>query len=530
MAPARRSRVTSHTRAKTRPTVRAPLDEAALGAQPRQLPRAPATRPRWLRAILEQMPSGVLIAESPSGTIVFWNEQATKTWPNFLPVPDGLDGLSRCQLIHPDGRPYAPEEWPLARVVQTGVSEASEQVEFVSDNGTRTVIDVRCTPVRDDKGQISAVIAILQDVTDRKRTEQALEASRARYENLYQDAPDMFASVTVDTECIVQCNQTLVSTTGYAREELLGRPVRDLHHPTSWPALAKALERVRHAGRARAELQLTCKSGEVIDVSLSMAAIRDERGALYYRSTWRNITDRKRAEVVLQQQRAQLERSRTELQALAGRLLTAQEDERRLISRELHDDINQRLALLTLDMEALYQRLPPSRRATAERLRGLRDRVVQLSDDVHRLAYQLHTSILDDLGLPAALQSYVTDYTRREGIPIELTQGQPLDPIPPDAASCLYRVTQEALRNVAKHAHAKQVTLRLESSAGGIKIVIADDGVGFDAGDTQHRRSGLGVVGMQERVRLVGGRFKLASRPGGGTVVEVWVPLPEADA
>ena len=341
----------------------------------------------------------------------------------------------------------------------------------------------------------------------------------------------MFASVTVDTECIVQCNQTLVSTSGYTREELLGRPVRDLHHPTSWAALAQALERVRHAGRVRdAELQLTCKGGEAIDVSLSVAAIRDERGALYYRSTWRDISDRKQAEGVLRQQQAELERSRAELQTLAGRLLTAQEDERRRISRELHDDVNQRLALLTLDMEALYQQLPRSRPATVGRLRGLRDRVVELSDDVHRLAYQLHTSILDDLGLPAALQSYVADYTRREGIHVELIQQQPTDPIPPDVASCLYRVAQEALRNVARHAHTTRAKVSLEPSAGGIMITIADAGLGFDARDTQNRRSGLGVVGMQERVRLVGGRFSLTSHPDGGTVVDAWVPLPKAEA
>ena len=500
------------------------------GAQPQRLPRAPAPL-RWLTAVLEQMPSGVLVAEAPSGRIVFWNDRAAKTWPNFLPIPDGLDGLRRCQLIHTDGRPYAPEEWPLTRALLTGTSVASEEVECVHDDGTRTIVDVRCTPVRDDRGQMSAAVAILQNLTDRRHAEHALQATRARYENLYQDAPDMFASVSVDTECLVQCNQTLVSTTGYARNELLGRRVRDLHHPTCWPALAKALEQVRQAGRTRdAELQLICKGGEAIDVSLSVVAIRDERGALYYRSTWRDITERKEAEVVLRQQQAELKRSHLELQALAGRLLTAQEDERRLISRELHDDINQRLALLTVDIEALLQQLPQSQQATVGRLRGLRDRVVQLSDDVHHLAYQLHTSILDDLGLPAALQSCVADYTRREGIQVDMTQAPHLDLIPHDVASCLYRVAQEALRNVARHAQVKQATLSLHPSAGGITIAIADDGVGFDTRDQQNHRSGLGVAGMQERVRLVGGRFTLASRPGDGTLVEAWVPLPEAKA
>ena len=276
--------------------------------------------------------------------------------------------------------------------------------------------------------------------------------------------------------------------------------------------------------------QKQTKKGRTIDVQVAWAYKRDAQGRVTgFTSVITDVTERKHAQAALRDNQAELERSRLELQALAGRLLTAQEDERRRISRELHDDINQRLALLTLEMEVLHQQLPRSRRATAERLGTLRDRVVELSDDVHRLAYQLHASILDDLGLPAALRSDVADFTRREGITVELQQPHVTEPIPPDVASCLYRVAQEALRNVAKHARAAHVTVSLESVTAGIKLAIADSGVGFDALCSQRHRSGLGVVGMQERVRLVNGRFSLTSHPGQGTRVEVWAPLPEKE-
>ena len=273
--------------------------------------------------------------------------------------------------------------------------------------------------------------------------------------------------------------------------------------------------------------QKKTKTGRVLDVQVAWAYKRDAQGRVTgFTSVITDITEHKHAQAALRDNQAALEDSRLELQALAGRLLTAQEDERRLISRELHDDINQRLALLTLEIEVLHQKSP---RSTAERLGTIRDRVVELSDDVHRLAYQLHSSILDDLGLPAALRSDVADFTRREGIKVELQQPHLTEPIPPDVASCLYRVAQEALRNVAKHAHAAHVTVSVEMVAGGIKLAVADSGVGFDTLRLQRHRSGLGVVGMQERVRLVSGRFSLTSHPGQGTRVEVWVPLPEKE-
>ncbi len=257
---------------------------------------------------------------------------------------------------------------------------------------------------------------------------------------------------------------------------------------------------------------------------LTIAAIRDEQDHLYCRVTWRDVTERKRTQAALKNYQTELERSHRELHVLAGRLFGAQEEERRRISRELHDDLNQRLALLTLDIEALSQKVPRSRRATSERLRTGRDRVVELSDDVHGLAYQLHPSILDDLGLAAALRSHIADVTRREGIAIELSEDGLTRPIPADVASCLYRVAQEALRNVVKHAQPASVTVHLDSSSDGVTMAIDDSGVGFNPRGTPRR--GLGLVGMEERVRLVGGQFSLTSRPGEGTRVTVWVPQP----
>lgn len=359
----------------------------------------------------------------------------------------------------------------------------------------------------------------------RLRSLRALEAARARYENLYQDAPDMFASVTVDTERVVQCNATLLRATGYRRHQVIGRPVQDLHDAGCAADLAQALEAARANGRARdVELRLLRQDGRLLDVSLSMALIRDEQQNYYYRSIWRDVTDRKRVEDALRRKQAELEHSQAELQALAGRLLTAQDDERRRISRELHDDVNQRLAMLTLDVESLQARVPRSPRAVAERLGAIRDRLVELSDDVHGLAYGLHPSVLDHLGLKAALRSHVADIERHELLRIDLRIGELNQPVPPDIAACLYHVAQAALRNVVKHAHARRVTVQVQPADGGIRLSVADDGAGFAV--AARSLEGLGIVGMQERVRLVGGRLTLTSQVGEGSRVTAWVPLP----
>ena len=459
--------------------------------------------------------------ESATGSIVECNQTLATAIGSSK---EKLLGRPVVSLYHADCIEHVKQV--CASLERTGeVREVELQLE--RKDGRTIDVSVNVSAVRDRTGRVVGSRSILRDITKRKQAEAALRASRERYENLYADAPDMFASVEVATERIVQCNRTLTRAAGYARDALLGRPVRELHHPTCWRDFARAIEDLRATGRVRdIELQLQRKDGGAIEVSLSAAAVRDEQDNLYYRCTWRDITERRRAQVAIQRKQRELERSQQELEALAARLLTVQEDERRRISRELHDDVNQRLALLTFEIETLERDLPRSRPATVARLRELRERVVTLSDDVHSLAYQFHPAILDDLGLTAALESLTDDFTRREGIEIDVAQSV-REKIAPEVAYCFYRVAQEALRNVARHARAERVTLRLEQGDDGISLVISDTGVGFELEVSDKRRRGLGVVGMQERVRLVNGRFSVTSRVGEGTRVQAWVPLPK---
>jgi signal transduction histidine kinase/ABC-type uncharacterized transport system substrate-binding protein len=216
--------------------------------------------------------------------------------------------------------------------------------------------------------------------------------------------------------------------------------------------------------------------------------------------------------------------SRNETRQLAGRILTAQEDERKRIARELHDDISQRLAAGAIEAGKAEQELtaPPTRAALA----GLKEHLIALSDDVHRLSRQLHPAILDDLGLKDALRAECDRVTERGRLSVNFRCGQLPAGVPRDVALCVYRIAQEGLRNAVKHAQADRVDLTLNADLEFLDLEVRDSGRGFDLG-TGRRSGGVGLASMEERVRLVGGELSISSRPGQGTCIQVRVPWPE---
>ncbi|MEK6764242.1 MAG: PAS domain S-box protein [Nitrospirota bacterium] len=223
---------------------------------------------------------------------------------------------------------------------------------------------------------------------------------------------------------------------------------------------------------------------------------------------------------------ASLEQSRQALQKLAFQLLRVQEEERRRISRDLHDDINQRLALLAMDIEAVGRQLNFSTDHVGRAVREIQERVVELSDVVRHLAYQLHPSILDDLGLPIALQRLVEDFTARSHIRGSFEHKNIPAAVPQEIATCLYRITQESLNNVVRHAEASQVDVELTGAQSELVVTITDNGVGFDSKQLRNGSHGLGLLGMKERVALVHGNLHVVSAVGKGTRVQVVVLVP----
>jgi signal transduction histidine kinase len=222
---------------------------------------------------------------------------------------------------------------------------------------------------------------------------------------------------------------------------------------------------------------------------------------------------------------AALERARQA--AEAGRLLQAQENESRRIARELHDDLGQGLALLTVKMDLLRQSPPEETGELEARMQELLAQIRHLSSSVHDLSHQLHPSKLEQLGLVAAIGGLCRELTHSHGLKIEFTHDE-LPAVSPDTAVCLYRIAQEGLQNAIKHSGARQAEVVLRWAADVISLWIVDHGRGFDPRQVQGK-SGLGLVSMRERVRYLGGEIAIDSQPSGGTRLHVRVPRKDTE-
>jgi signal transduction histidine kinase len=237
------------------------------------------------------------------------------------------------------------------------------------------------------------------------------------------------------------------------------------------------------------------------------------------------VAERKQTEAALRQSRLVLRKQREELQALTEKLLVAQDEERRRIARDLHDDFSQRLAALVLDIAALERQPPILPELIPPALAPVRERLERLSDDLHNLAYHLHPSLLQHAGLEAALEDHIRKVTDRTGLQIVLKVKDIPGAIPLDWSTCLFRVFQESLQNVVKHANATKVMVKLSGSSRGVGLSVADNGKGFDASDKSAHQKGLGLISMQERLRLLNGFLRVHSRPADGTKVCAWIPF-----
>ena len=215
------------------------------------------------------------------------------------------------------------------------------------------------------------------------------------------------------------------------------------------------------------------------------------------------------------------------LRDLSGRLITAQEEERSRVARELHDDLNQRMALLSVELEQLSQRLPASQSNLRLSINNVWQRAQEISSEIHRVAYQLHPSKLDHLGLVAAVKSHCLELAALHEIKIAFKEKGCAGFISKDVTLCLFRIVQESFRNVIKHSGAREASVVLIGTPDAIHLSVSDNGRGFDV-DSLESKSGLGLISMRERLRLVSGAISIRSTSR-GTSIEVSVPLAGSD-
>jgi PAS domain S-box-containing protein len=454
--------------------------------------------------------AGLWVLDYETG--IFWATAKTRAIFGFTPDDVITLGLFAA-VVHPD-------DWDLVRgVIEHPPLSLSEPVvveyRILADSGDVRWISSRGRPRHAADGRLDRLMGVCTDVTGRRRAQDALLASEARLASGAELAGLAFYEVDFAAGTMF-ADERLCDLCGVPPDRREGLGIIEFWmehlHPDDGPQVMGLRRQLHEGERDRFSLEyryLHPDRGERWVNHLAGVFARDASGrATRTHGVLRDVTERKRVE--------------EELHELSRRLIGAHEEERALLARELHDDVSQRLAVLAI--EAGRAELSAQDGAQKEAMRAIREGLTLLSEDVHSLAYQLHPSVLEELGLAEALRAECERRGRQGRLSLSLDLGPLPTTVAKDTALCLFRVAQEALNNVARHARATTVTVRLRQEDDGLLLVVGDDGVGFE--EEQARKSPhLGLASMRERVRLVHGAIDVESAPGRGTDVIAWVPV-----
>jgi len=415
-----------------------------------------------------------------------------------------------------------PEEVDAVKASFKELSDATtrhHENSWVTKGGARRQIAWADSGILDEDGLVQSVIAIGIDQTQRAEALERAQESEATVQALLETAAQAIVVANPEGR-ITMANAAMEKMFGYSRQGLLGQPIETLvperlreRHARDW-ANWFSQPRNRPMGAGLEPIGLRHDATEFpIEVSLSYLNSRQGMLGVIFIS---DITERRKNEETLLYYQKQLQR-------LAASLISAQETENRELARELHDVFSQELAALGMEVSTLLESADaPS--PFKQRLADLGKSIGRVADEIHCTSRQLHPAILEELGLVAALREQCETFSRNSGIPVQFTPADLPVALPEEVSLCLYRIAQESLRNIRKHAGATQVRVRLAVNQDGVTLSFEDTGDGFDVEEAR-KRGGLGLVSMEERARLVNGKLSIHSRPGNGTSVEVFVPL-----
>ena len=416
-----------------------------------------------------------------------------------------------------------------AREVLEGGAQRVCEVRLRRESGGSCCLLLKSLAQPDESGRITGWRTALLDISERKLAEEelsklnaALRLATERWEWVVRATNDGVWDWDLVHDSLY-CSLRWKAIHGFQESDQpeATKEWATRIHPEDRPQVLEALDRCRTgtASHFDAEYRIQRKDGTYLWVLDQGIAIRDEQGrAVRMVGAESDITALKASEVLLREREAQL-------RELGAKLLRAQEEERRRISRDLHDDIMQRMGALTLDLYGLVPSVAQSSGELQAQLKACGALAEQLTTDLQRLAHQLHPSVLEYGGLEAAVREHVHEFATRTGVTAEFVARDVPKGLPLEHATCLYRVMQEGLQNVQKHAGAHTVLVRLLGTGRGLGLCVHDDGHGFEEIDEAARRKGLGLSSMAERVGMLRGTFRVKTKPGDGTELHAWVPL-----
>ena len=411
----------------------------------------------------------------------------------------------------------------LAALVTEVVDTVSLREREVQDREGRWY-SMRVRPYRTMDNKIDGAVMTFIDIDAAKRIHLELQREQTFTAAVLESAAALVMVTDLEGH-IARFNLACRRLSEYSFKEVEGKPVWDvLVPPEEVGAVKQVYKELAESRSAREhENHWVDRSGQRHLISWSSTVVTEAQGTTRH-LVWVgvDVTEARLAEKALQQTEI-LRRSQEQLRTLTAGLVEAQEEERRRVSQELHDDISQRLAALAIQLEVLHQAHGISPEELQRKLGELQKQMEVLSEDLRRTARNLHPFMLTHLGLEPALRAYCEEFSKLRQIKVRLIARALPGAIPSGVALCVYRVVQEALGNVAKHAGAKRVVVSISGRDDALHAAIRDDGHGFDL--DQVKGKGLGLISMEERVRHLGGTFSIAPKPGEGTRIEIRIPL-----
>jgi PAS domain S-box-containing protein len=503
------------------------------------------------RLLVENVKDYAIYLMDTDGRVMSWNQGAER---QLGYGSEEILGTSGSRFFTPEDRAKALPSRELRTAADTG--RASDENWMVRKDGTRFWASGVTTALRDDPGSLLGFVKIFRDLTDQRAAEAAVQDSRERL-RLALDAArmgiwtwDVAANVHTRDRNLNRLLGLPPSETKLPLEEFL-RHVHPDDRDVVWEAFTTS---VREGRNLNTEFRVVWPDGTV-------RWLRDQgdvfggpdTGSLRMTGACVDVTDRKEAEEklrrahdeletrvrqrtaelaetveALQREMAERKQAQESRRELLGRMVTAQEEDRRRIARELHDSLGQYLAAMSIGLKTAREKDGPGR----DRLEPLAELTKEIGREVHRIALELRPTALDDLSLRATLQLYVETWSERSHITAEyVSRGLDAERFTWQVSTTVYRAVQESLTNVLRHAGATRVSVIVERRPDHLYLIVEDDGKGFDPDrvpDTVRETGGLGLLGMRERVALVGGTLQVESSPGGGTTVYLRVPVPEA--
>ncbi len=469
-----------------------------------------------------------VVATDLDGIVIYWNQFARTL---FGWSAEEASGRSIFELITPDFEIKQTKEiWSFLR---QGKSWAGE---FTTQRKDRTTIPVQITvaPIYDDARRLTGFVGLSNEIINRGQLDQALRDSADKYRTLVEQASDGIHTYDFQGN-FIDTNSKLCEMLGYTREELLRLNVKDLVPAEDIMLNPIRFDELTTGKTLLRERRLLRKDGTILPVEISGKMIQE--GVL--QAIIRDITERREAQEELQRSRNELEfcvlkRTRELEESNKARievlqqLVTVQEDERQRIARDLHDQLGQQLTAIRLKLKIL-KRLSEGHEEISGQVDEIQNFLRQLDSDVDFLAWQMRPTALDDHGIVAALDYYVRQWSKNFKISVEFDADRfGTTEVAPEVGANIYRIAQEGLNNIYKHARADRVNIFLEMVDDCAVLIIEDNGIGFKkdgrnlAGD---RFGGMGLIGMHERAALVGGTVEIESAAGAGTTVFARFPV-----